>query len=100
MDESDPSMQIPTIMSSEDSLSGGTSEENAAGNNGRTSMYSRDDGFLVNDTMTSGALWNAPTSPGKHTYFLVGSLSCQTPSLLLTDSECLSFSVLAFTLDA
>lgn len=65
MDESDPSMPIPAMMSPDDSLSGGTSEDNPTGNHSAKSMmYSRDDSFLATDTVVSGGLWNNPTSPG------------------------------------
>lgn len=73
MDESDPSITIPAMMSPDESLSGGTSEDNPTGNHSAKSMmYSRDDSFVATDTVVSGGLWNNPTSPGtelaSHTY--------------------------------
>ncbi|CAM6039326.1 unnamed protein product [Sphagnum compactum] len=57
----DPSSQFPSITSPDESLSGATSEE-TGGASGKSSIYSRDDSFLVSDTI-SGGLWSSPTSP-------------------------------------
>ncbi len=63
----DLSSQFPSITSPDVSLSGATSEETGAGASGKSSIYSRDDSFLVSDTI-SGGLWSSPTSPGTINY--------------------------------
>ncbi|CAK9257005.1 unnamed protein product [Sphagnum jensenii] len=63
IDDTDPSSQMPSMTSPDESLSGRTSEDTAGvGVSGKSSIYSRDDSFLVIDT-TSGGLWDSPTSP-------------------------------------
>jgi hypothetical protein len=64
IDDTDPSSQMPSMTSPDESLSGRTSEDTAGvGVSGKSSIYSRDDSLLVIDT-TSGGLWHSPTSPG------------------------------------
>ncbi len=64
IDDTDPSSQMPSMTSPDESLSGRTSEDTAGvGVSGKSSIYSRDDSVLVIDT-TSGGLWDSPTSPG------------------------------------
>lgn len=63
----DLSSQFPSITSPDESLSGATSEETGAGASGKSSIYSRDDSFVVSDTI-SGGLWSSPTSPGTINY--------------------------------
>ncbi|KAH9549873.1 hypothetical protein CY35_10G041700 [Sphagnum magellanicum] len=66
IDDTDPSSQMPSMTSPDESLSGRTSEDTAGvGVSGKSSIYSRDDSFLVIDT-TSGGLWDSPTSPVGH----------------------------------
>ncbi|CAK9865454.1 unnamed protein product [Sphagnum jensenii] len=78
----DLSSQFPSITSPEESLSGATSEETGAGASGKSSIYSRDDSFLVSDTI-SGGLWSSPTSPvsligGKRLHGVLGETTVDT----------------------
>ncbi|CAM6040998.1 unnamed protein product [Sphagnum compactum] len=66
IDDTDPSSQMPSMTSPDESLSGRTSEDTAGvGASGKSSIYSTDDSFLVIDT-TSGGLWDSPTSSVGH----------------------------------
>jgi hypothetical protein len=66
IDDTDPSSQMPSMTSPDESLLGRTSEDTAGvGVSGKSSIHSRDDSFLVIDT-TSGGLWDSPTSPVGH----------------------------------
>ncbi|CAK9206136.1 unnamed protein product [Sphagnum troendelagicum] len=78
----DLSSQFPSITSPDESLSGATSEETGAGASGKSSIYSRDDSFLVSDTV-SGGLWSSPTSPvsligGKRLHGVLGETTVDT----------------------